>query len=125
MPRTTRKKQAKTSSKKKGFSILDEEDKEGGEEEEDLPKDEAGRRKIKRQYEDLLGIRIEKLAGRILNRERIEKTVEGIYFICVSCRKVCHNLDEGLIEDPDNQRNICTPCSKKGGNGKEQKGRAA
>lgn len=125
MPRTTRKKQAKTSSKKKGFSILDEEDKEGGEEEEDLPKDEAGRRKIKRQYEDLLGIRIEKLAGRILNRERIEKTVEGIYFICVSCRKVCHNLDEGLIEDPENLRNMCTPCSKKGGNGKEQKGRAA
>jgi len=124
MPRTTTKKQTK-SSKKKGFSILDEDDKEGGEEAEDLPKDEAGRRKIKRQYEDLLGIRIEKLAGRILNRERIEKTVEGIYFICVSCRKVCHNLDEGLVEDPENQRNVCNPCSKKGGNGKEHKGRAA
>ena len=111
MPRTTTKKQTK-SSKKKGFSILDEDDKEGGEEAEDLPKDEAGRRKIKRQYEDLLGI-------------RIEKTVEGIYFICVSCRKVCHNLDEGLVEDPENQRNVCNPCSKKGGNGKEHKGRAA
>src|SRR5579859_4331242 len=50
------------------------------EEDADLPKDEAGRRKIKRQYHDLLGIRIEKLRGRILNRERINKTIEGIYF---------------------------------------------
>ena len=30
---------------------------------EDLPSDEAGRRKIKRNYEELLGIRIEKLKG--------------------------------------------------------------
>ena len=111
MPRTTRKKQAKTSSKKKGFSILDEDDKEGGEEEEDLPKDEAGRRKIKRQYEDLLGIRIEKLAGRILNRERINKTIEGIYFICASCKKVCHNVDDGLVEDPNNLNNLCSACA--------------
>ena len=51
-------------------------------EDADLPKDEAGRRKIKRQYEELLGIRIEKLKGRILNRERINKTIDGIYFIC-------------------------------------------
>lgn len=82
-----------------------------------------GRRKIKRQYEDLLGIRIDKLKGRILNRERIDKALEGIYFICATCRKVCHNLDEGLVEDADNVKNVCTPCSKKG-EGKE-KGRSA
>src|SRR5947209_20604019 len=69
-------------------------------EDADLPKDEAGRRKIKRQYEELLGIRIEKLKGHILNRERINKTIEGIYFICASCKKVCHNVDDGLVEDP-------------------------
>lgn len=77
---------------------------------EELPKDEAGRLKIKRQYEELLGIRVEKLKGRVLNRERINKTIEGIYFICVSCKKICHNLDEGLIEDPENQNNKCTAC---------------
>ncbi len=49
----------------------------------------------------MLGIRIEKLKGRILNRERINKTIEGIYFICTKCMKVCHSLDEGLQEDPD------------------------
>ena len=81
-------------------------------EDADLPKDEAGRRKIKRQYAELLGIRIEKLRGRILNRERINKTIEGIYFICSSCRKVCHSLDDGLTEDPDNQNNQCGACSK-------------
>jgi hypothetical protein len=82
------------------------------EEDADLPKDEAGRRKIKRQYADLLGIRIEKLRGRILNRERINKTIEGIYFICVSCLKVCHSLDDGLQEDPNNQNNLCGACAK-------------
>jgi len=81
-------------------------------EDADLPKDEAGRRKIKRQYAELLGIRIEKLRGRILNRERINKTIEGIYFICSSCMKVCHSLDDGLTEDPENQNNQCGTCSK-------------
>jgi hypothetical protein len=82
------------------------------EEDADLPKDEAGRRKIKRQYTDLLGIRIEKLRGRILNRERINKTIEGIYFICFDCLKVCHSLDDGLTEDPNNAENLCAKCSK-------------
>ena len=112
MPRTTKKKAAKSKSKK-AFSIFGEESPAGGEEEERLPKDEAGRVKIKKQYRELLGIRMEKLAGRILNRERIDKTVEGIYFICVSCREVCHNLDEGLVEDADNVRNICVACSNR------------
>lgn len=85
---------------------------EDAEEDADLPKDEAGRRKIKRQYQELLGIRIEKLRGHILNRERINKTIEGIYFICDKCQKVCHSLDEGLVEDPTNQRNICAKCAK-------------
>ena len=91
-------------------------------EDADLPKDEAGRRKIKRQYAELLGIRIEKLRGRILNRERINKTIEGIYFICASCKKVCHNIDDGLVEDPNNVNNLCMPCSTakepRGGKGK-------
>src|SRR5580692_3130439 len=81
-------------------------------EDADLPKDEAGRRKIKRQYGELLGIRIEKLRGRILNRERINKTIEGIYFICASCMKVCHSLDDGFTEDPANQNNMCAACTK-------------
>jgi len=82
------------------------------EDDSDLPKDEAGRRKIKRQYADLLGIRIEKLRGKILNRERINKTIEGIYFICAKCLKVCHSLDDGLTEDPTNERNTCGKCAK-------------
>jgi hypothetical protein len=97
--------------KSKAFSILDGDDHQADDEQEDLPKDEAGRRKIKRQYEELLGIRIEKLRGRILNRERINKTIEGIYFICASCRKVCHNVDDGLVEDPNNVNNLCTACA--------------
>ncbi len=124
MPRTTKKRE-KAKASKKGFSIFDEDERPRGEDEEDLPKDEVGRRKIKRQYEELLGIRIEKLRGRILNRERIDKAVEGIYFICAVCKKVCHNLDEGLVEDPDNLKNTCNGCATKGDNGKEHKGRAA
>lgn len=113
MPRTSKKKTASSSKSKKGLRIFEEEDAAGGAEEEgDLPKDEAGRRKIKKQYEDLLGIRVQKLKGRILNRERINKTIEGVYFICAACHKVCHNMDEGLVEDPDNANNLCGACSK-------------
>jgi len=118
----------KPRSKSKSFAIFDDEDQPVEDGEEELPKDEAGRRKIKRQYEELLGIRIEKLKGRILNRERINKTIEGIYFICASCKKVCHNLDEGLVEDPNNVNNLCTACSTvkepRGGSGKGGKAAA-
>jgi hypothetical protein len=99
------------SGKSKSFSMFEEEEHATDDTEEELPKDEAGRRKIKRQYEDLLGIRIEKLKGRILNRERINKTIEGIYFICASCKKVCHNIDDGLVEDPNNVNNLCSACT--------------
>ncbi|HEV7734445.1 MAG TPA: hypothetical protein VGR62_19890 [Candidatus Binatia bacterium] len=99
------------SAKSKAAPLLDDDDHSVDDAEEELPKDEAGRRKIKRQYEELLGIRIEKLKGRILNRERINKTIEGVYFICASCKKVCHNIDDGLVEDPNNVNNLCTPCS--------------
>jgi len=102
---------------KKGLRIF--EDEVTGEADDgELPKDEAGRRKIKRQYEDLLGIRIQKLKGRILNRERINKTIEGIYFICNECSKICHNMDEGLIEDPNNTNNLCAACAKAKSKGK-------
>ena len=97
---------------KKAYSVLEANDSTEGQEDSDLPKDEAGRRKIKRQYETLLGIRIEKLKGRILNRERINKTIEGVYFICIDCKKVCHNMDDGLVEDPENVNNRCGPCAK-------------
>lgn len=102
----------KAKGKKKGFTIFDDDDVTDAADGEDLPKDEAGRVKIKRQYADLLGIRVEKLKGRILNRERINKTIEGIYFICVDCKKVCHNMDDGLVEDPDNVNNLCGACAK-------------
>jgi hypothetical protein len=113
----------KTASKAgKGFALFEGEDHQTDDEQEELPKDEAGRRKIKRQYEELLGIRVEKLRGRILNRERINKTIEGIYFICASCRRVCHNVDDGLVEDPNNINNLCTACATqkepRGGKGK-------
>ena len=114
-------KKARKEKAKKGFNIFDEEDNRDAGGDEDLPKDEAGRRKIKRQYEDLLGIRIQKLRGRILNRERINKTIEGIYFICAQCAKVCHNVDDGLTEDPDNVRNLCGGCSLKPKDSKESK----
>lgn len=113
-------KRAKEASKgKKGYSVFDAEGRSEVPEDSDLPKDEAGRRKIKRQYETLLGIRIEKLKGRILNRERINKTIEGIYFICFECKKVCHNMDEGLVEDPNNQHNLCSACAKAKSKGKQ------
>lgn len=104
---------------KKGYSLFDENDRSETQEDSDLPKDEAGRRKIKRQYEQLLGIRIEKLKGRILNRERINKTIEGVYFICAECKKVCHNMDDGLVEDPNNVGNLCGACAKTKGKGKQ------
>lgn len=104
--------------KKKGasstgeFSLFDDADASDADSEEDLPRDEAGRAKIKLQYIELLNIRVRKLAGKILNRERINKTLEGVYFVCCRCEKVCHNLDEGLIEDEENKKNVCVPCSK-------------
>src|SRR5512140_2369269 len=104
--------------KKKGtssngeFSLFDESEAVDADAEDDLPRDEAGRAKIKHQYVELLGIRVQKLAGRILNRERINKTLEGIYFVCLRCKKVCHNLDEGLVEDSENKNNTCTACAK-------------
>jgi hypothetical protein len=106
-----RKSEKSVGSKSKGFTMFEGDDHQADEAQEELPKDEAGRRKIKRQYEELLGIRIEKLRGRILNRERINKTIEGIYFICASCRKVCHNVDDGLVEDPNNLNNLCSACA--------------
>ena len=119
MARTVKKKaKSGTSKATKSLRIFEDEasaDTDDGE----LPKDEAGRRKIKRQYEELLGIRLEKLRGRILNRERINKTIEGVYFICGECKKVCHNMDEGLAEDPDNVRNVCGTCAKTKGKGKQ------
>lgn len=116
-PRSKKKTTAK--GKPKAVKSFDDDMSPEADDEGDLPKDEAGRRKIKRQYEDLLGIRIEKLKGRILNRERINKTVEGIYFLCFECKKVCHNLDEGLVEDPENQKNLCSACSKTKSKGKQ------
>jgi len=79
---------------------------------EDLPSDEAGRRKIKRNYEELLGIRIEKLRGRVLNREKINKSIDGLYFICFECKKICHNLDEGWLEEGGTLHNYCGSCAK-------------
>jgi hypothetical protein len=105
-----RARKSKTSKRDKYASFGDLADE--ADEDADLPKDEAGRRKIKRQYGELLGIRIEKLRGRVLNRERINKTIEGIYFICGSCLKVCHSLDDGFSEDPANQNNLCGACAK-------------
>lgn len=102
----------KSASSSGEFSLFDDGDSSDSDAEEDLPRDEAGRAKIKNQYVDLLGIRVQKLAGRILNRERINKTLEGVYFVCIRCQKVCHNLDEGLVEDADNVNNLCVPCSK-------------
>jgi hypothetical protein len=114
MGRTPKKEKAR-----KGSHIFEDDVTGDVDEEGDLPKDEAGRRKIKRQYEDLLGIRVEKLKGRILNRERINKTIEGVYFICAECKKVCHNMDEGLVEDPENLRNLCGACGKAKAKGRQ------
>ncbi len=83
--------------------------------EQGLPSDQAGRLKIKKHYEELLGIRLEKLKGQMLNREKINKSIEGIYFICGECKKVCHNLDEGLVQDLKKQVILCKACAKEKG----------
>ena len=121
-PRVASKRAKKAAPATKATGLFEEDKTPAEDTGEELPKDEAGRRKIKRQYEELLGIRIDKLRGRILNRERINKTIEGIYFICASCKKICHNIDDGLVEDPNNVNNLCTPCATakepRGGKGK-------
>jgi hypothetical protein len=108
----TKKKSART--RARSSSALDDHNQEESEE-QGLASDEAGRRKIKKSYEELLGIRVEKLKGRVLNREKINKSIDGVYFICFSCKKVSHNLDEGLVEDPQNQANYCGACAKEKG----------
>src|SRR6186713_3271835 len=121
-PRPAGKRAKKAAPAAKTTGLFEEDEAPAEDTDEELPKDEAGRRKIKRQYEELLGIRIDKLRGRILNRERINKTVEGIYFVCAVCKKVCHNVDDGLVEDPNNINNLCTACATqkepRGGKGK-------
>ena len=102
---------AKQVRKTRTLGLFDEEEQGEDLDEEELPKDEAGRRKIKKRYEELLGIRVSKLRGRVLNRERINKTIEGIYFICARCSQICHSLDEGIVEDPDNIENLCAECA--------------
>ncbi len=77
-----------------------------------FPRTKPGGEKSSASMASCLGIRIEKLRGRILNRERINKTIEGIYFICASCLKVCHSLDDGFAEDPANLNNQCGACAK-------------
>ena len=108
MPRTKKKTSA---AKGKYHNSLDEHNHDEADEQE-LPSDEAGRRKIKKNYEELLGIRVEKLKGRVLNREKINKSIDGLYFVCFGCKKVCHNLDEGWVENPLDQVNYCGACGK-------------
>jgi hypothetical protein len=110
MPRT-KKKSAGRPSKKSADAYFDENVAEEVDDEE-LPSDEAGRRKVKKSYEELLGIRIEKLRGRVLNREKINKSIDGLYFICFECRKICHNLDEGWAEEAGTLNNYCGSCAK-------------
>jgi len=111
MPRTKKK---PSTVKSKSRKPIDDQDHDEGED-QDLPSDEAGRLKIKKNYEDLLGIRIEKLKGHVLNREKINKSVEGIYFICFECKRISHNLDEGLIVDTPTQIHYCQNCAKEKG----------
>ena len=109
-----RMKKKSTTRKARRSSSLDDHNQEESEE-QGLASDEAGRVKIKKSYEELLGIRVEKLKGRVLNREKINKNIDGIYFVCFSCKKVSHNLDEGLVEDAPNQVNYCAACAKEKG----------
>ena len=108
MPRSKKKASA---AKARYHNSLDEHNHDEADE-QGLPSDEAGRLKIKKNYEELLGIRVEKLKGRVLNREKINKSIDGIYFVCFGCKKVCHNLDEGWIENPQDQLNYCGACGK-------------
>jgi hypothetical protein len=107
----TKKKPAGRPSKSRSESYFDDASHDEAED-EDLPSDEAGRRKIKKNYEELLGIRIDKLRGRVLNREKINKSIDGVYFICFECRKISHNLDEGWVEETASQNSYCAACAK-------------
>jgi hypothetical protein len=113
MPRI-KKKTAGRPSKDRSQSYFDETSHDETED-DDLPSDEAGRRKIKKNYEELLGIRVEKLKGRVLNREKINKSIDGLYFICFECKKICHNLDEGWVEETVTLNNFCGSCAKSKG----------
>jgi len=113
MPRT-KKKKAGRPAKTRTQNFFDDANHDEADE-QDLPSDEAGRYKIKKNYEDLLGIRVEKLKGRVLNREKINKSIDGIYYICGECKKVCHNLDEGLVQEPATEIHYCGACAKEKG----------
>jgi len=113
MPRT-KKKAVKRSAKDKTHDYIDDASAEDADD-EDLPSDEAGRRKVKKNYEELLGIRIEKLRGRVLNREKLNKSIDGLYYICFECKKICHNLDDGWVEEAATQNNFCGVCAKSKG----------
>ena len=109
-----RQKKKPTTAKARSASAIDEHNQDDAEE-QGLASDEAGRLKIKKNYEELLGIRVEKLKGRVLNREKINKSIDGVYYICFSCKRIAHNLDEGLVEDAQTQVNYCAACAKEKG----------
>ena len=48
----------------------------------------------------------------MLNREKINKSIDGLYFICFECKKICHNLDDGWMEETVTLNNFCGPCAK-------------
>ena len=81
-------------------------------EDEDLPSDEAGRRKIKKNYEELLGIRIDKLRGRVLNREKINKSIDGFTLSASNARKSATTSMKAGWKKPVTLNNFCGPCAK-------------
>ncbi len=44
--------------------------------------------------------------------EKINKSIDGLYFICYECKKICHNLDDGWVEEAGTQNNYCGACAK-------------
>ena len=43
---------------------------------------------------------------------KINKSIDGVYFICFECKKICHNLDEGWVEEAGTQNSFCGTCAK-------------
>ena len=105
-----RARKSKTSKRDKYASFADMADE--SDEDADLPKDEAGRRKIKRQYGELLGIRIEKLRGQNSESRAHQQDDRGHLLHLRVVHEGLPLTRRRLHRRSRNQNNMCAACTK-------------
>jgi hypothetical protein len=75
-----------------------------------ISKRRSGQTQDQENYEELLGIRIEKLRGRILNREKINKSIDEFISSALNAKSVTISTRAGSRRQEPEQ--LCGTCAK-------------